>query len=253
MGGADSGAGKPDDLGGQGGTSPTGMTDGGAPRPVVSIPAGSFEMGCAPSDTQCFDGERPQHAVTLAAFEIDSAEVTQAAYQACIEGGACTAPAANFDPLHQGDYPVTRIDWTQAAAYCAFVRRRLPTEAEWEKAARGVGASIYPWGDGAPDCTLANYDACGQRAEMVASHPTGASPFGVLNMAGNVAEWVADWFDYTYYSGSPATDPKGPETGTFRVWRGGSFGSLPQDLRASFRSYAYPNVDSGNIGFRCAK
>jgi formylglycine-generating enzyme required for sulfatase activity len=150
---------------------------------------------------------------------------------------------------------VIYVDWNQASAYCAWNEKRMPTEAEWEKAARGPSAQAFPWGDGTPDCTLANSwqkGACVGDTSAVGSYPAGASPYGVMDMAGNVMEWVQDWYQPDYYSLSPYANPTGPSSRTHRVLRGRSWLNLWYYLCTAYRYYGYPNTPSNSIGFRCA-
>jgi formylglycine-generating enzyme required for sulfatase activity len=226
------------------------------PGTTVDVPATSFMMGCNTSvDTGCDADESPYHSVTLAAFAIDRTEVTQAAYQACVAAVTCTAPSANFDPTGHANFPVTNVTYGQAATYCRYAGGRLPTEAEWELAARGTDGRKFPWGNTAADCTLANVSTTGCTAdviEAVGSHPTGASPYGALDMAGNVWEWTADYYDAAYYASSPASAPTGPVSGTSRVYRGGSAGNDPSLARVSNRASTYsPTVGGSGLGFRC--
>jgi formylglycine-generating enzyme required for sulfatase activity len=222
------------------------------PADMVAVPAAQFSMGCSPMDTQCRDDEKPQHVVTLQAFQIDRTEVSQDQYTACVEAKACSAPKCDWD-CTKATYPAGCLDWSQAKAYCAWAGKRLPTEAEWEMAARGTDGRIYPWGDAPPDCTLANVAACGGQPEPVGMIPAGASPYGALDMAGNVVEMVADWFDVSYYSTSPATDPTGPAAGTKYGGRGGGYKSEPIWQRASSRDW-YNTWDATEpLGFRCAR
>jgi len=221
------------------------------PPEMVEVPAGSFLMGC--TGTGCEEDELPVHAVTLSAFEIDRTEVTQAAYQACVAGGVCTEPTCAWDPEAQPDYPVTCIPFDGARDYCAFAGKRLPTEAEWEKAARGVDGRRFPWGNGQPSCALANAFGCAGAVQPVAIHPDGASPYGALDMAGNASEVVADFYGATYYAESPGADPPGPESGANRVRRGGSYSGGGLKLSAFDRSQVAPGARVDNVGFRCAR
>jgi len=223
------------------------------PGELVEIEAGEFTMGCNDAvDDDCDDDERPMHTVSLAAFEIELTEVTQDAYAACVTDGACDPPSCAWD-CDETELPATCVDIDRAKAYCTWAGRRLPTEAEWEKAARGEDGAKYPWGNDEPDCTLVNMEGCGDAAMPVGSVPGGASPYGVLDMAGNVVEMVADWYDASYYAESPSSDPPGPATGSRYVGRGGGFLSEPVWQRASKRDL-YDLEDAGaSLGFRCAR
>ena len=209
---------------------------------LIPIPAGEFVMGCDDLDSErCGSRERGLETVDLPAFEIDRTEVTQAAYQKCVEAGACSAPAGGFEPTRACTHPVVNVSWKQASQYCAWMDRRLPTEAEWEKAARGTDQRTFPWGDEEPTCELANFAGCGRReAEEVGSHPAGASPYGLQDMAGNVREWVFDRED------GRARQPK-------RGIRGGMFTDQGMQLRAARRQWGDVSVSDIGIGFRCAR
>jgi formylglycine-generating enzyme required for sulfatase activity len=230
----------------------------------ILIPAGSFQMGCDsgnPSE-MCSSNEQPLHTVTLSAYFIDKYEVTNARYQACVDAGGCTAPG-NVDSVTRSpyygtstyaDYPVINVTWHQASAFCAWAGKRLPTEAEWEKAARGSSDTrVYPWGDSAPDCTKTNYSTCVFDTSGMGSYPSGASPYGVMDMAGNVFEWVNDWYGSSYYSMSPSVNPQGPSTGVVRVLRGGSWNDDVNVVRSAYRLYTYPFSSNLALGFRCVR
>ena len=225
---------------------------------MLLVPAGKFIMG---SNSGNLD-ERPMQEVELAAFYMDLYEVTNAAYQACVDAGTCTGPALEAlgpfltsyydDPQHR-DYPVVYVNWFQARSYCSWRGAKLPTEAQWEKAARGTDGPVYPWGPYI-DCDRANYGYCMQGTSAVGSYTEGASPYGLQDMAGNVWEWTADWYSDAYYQTSPfPSNPTGPATGIFRVLRGGSFADDDTSKRYSLRNKDLPENFNWNIGFRCAR
>ena len=241
---------------------------------LVPVPAGEFEMGSSKAeDPQASEEELPQHTVYLSDYWIDKTEVSNAQYAMCVaDSGACTKPANNssetrgsyYDDSQYADYPVVFVSWSQAAAYCEWAGRQLPTEAEWEKAARGQDGRIYPWGSSF-DGTLANYcDVNCQTAwkdshfddgyidtAPVGKYPDGASMYGVLDMAGNVYEWVADWFEP--YSQDRQINPEGPYSGLDKIIRGGSWGDDAAHIRSSIRSPINADSLRGSIGFRCAR
>lgn len=239
---------------------------------MILIPAGSFQMGCDssnPAETCDYNDELPLHTVNLSAYSIDKYEVTNARYTACVDAGGCSAPqSANSRPrapyygtIAYADYPVINVTWHQARAYCAWAGKRLPTEAEWEKAARGsTDTRMYSWGNTAPDCGKANYydnvngtGYCVGDTSRVDSYPSGASPYGVMDMAGNVSEWVNDRYSASYYNVSPETDPQGPATGNFRVMRGGSWTSYDYGVRSTIRVPYNPDSWLNVQGFRCVR
>lgn len=227
------------------------------PRPaerMVAIPAGEFTMGADDKE----DDERPSRTVFLEAFEIDIYEVTNAEFAFFVEetGYVTEAEEAGepetwrtyFTEGREG-HPVVKVTWTDADAYCRWVGKRLPTEAEWEKAARGTGGRIYPWGNDW-DPAKANSRESGYRGTLiVGSLPDGASPYGLMDMAGNVWEWTADW--YNAYPGSDMTSPYFGEQ--YRVTRGGGWFSDASYLRASNRSATAPEARNDDLGFRCAR
>jgi formylglycine-generating enzyme required for sulfatase activity len=217
------------------------------------IAGGRFTMGCNQAlDLACGADEFPTHQVTLSAFEIDRHEVTQGQYQQCVGAGMCTLPAANYDPAATPDLPARDITWDQARAYCQFAGDRLPTEAEWEKAARGNDGRIYPWGNELPECARANFLGC-VGAPWTGAGSAGESPNGEFEAAGNVWEWVADYYDPSYYASSPAQDPTGPAAGSYRVARGGSYATPADALRTSNRVSGDPSLAYDDIGVRCAR
>jgi formylglycine-generating enzyme required for sulfatase activity len=228
--------------------------------PLAFVPVGEFEMGAAPGlDPFAEQWERPVHTVTLSAFWMEIYEVSNARYALCVAAGACSPPEAftartreNYysDPQF-GDYPVVNVNHAQAQAYCAWMGGRLPTEAEWEYAARFNDGRRYPWGGGEADLGLGNFGNPDGDTQPVTSYPIGASALGALNLAGNVWEWAADWYDPEYYGESPAQNPTGPTTGTERVARGGAFATDPQFVRTTNRYARDPGRGYNNVGFRC--
>jgi formylglycine-generating enzyme required for sulfatase activity len=220
----------------------------------VLVPEGEFLMGI---EKEHVFANSPQHKVYLDAFWMDRVEVTNAMYLKCIRAGGCSDPVTDNIYYNQWNYrnhPMIYVVWDQAQEYCQWVGRRLPTEAEWEKAARGVNGNNYPWGNEPPSTRLANFDET-MILEAVPSYhyPLGASPYGAINMSGNVREWVADWFDKDYYTYSPYANPTGPETGKQRVLRGGSYVENWREIAVYVRYKHAPESAGLNRGFRCAQ
>lgn len=238
---------------------------------MVFVSAGNFTMG---SNSGHLD-EQPMHTVYLDDYWIDRTEVTQDAYAACIGDGACSAPVP-YDPTWttgdpdcnrgapwgSGDQPVNCVNWYQSDAYCTWAWKHLPTEAQWEKAARATDARTYPWGEAPPTCAYTvMYDQSGEGSGCgldhtwtVGSKPADASPYGALDMAGNVFEWVNDWYSSIYYSSSPYANPLGPASGVYRVIRGGAWNHIASSFpRAWSRDNYYPSGWYNNYGFRCAR
>ena len=236
---------------------------------MVYVPAGAFEMG---SDDGA-DDEQPVHKVTLDGYWIDRTEVTNAQYQVFVSAKGHRAPTRcdwgepTYEDGNKSDHPVVCVSWDDASAYCEWAGGRLPTEAEWEKAARGTDGRVYPWGNEF-DCAKGNFDDettldeyvvpggvdCDgyERTAPVGSYAAGASPYGALDMAGNVWEWVGDW--YGAYPGADQENPTGPATGEYRVLRGGSWSdNYPYALRGADRNVWRPGDTSYYLGFRCAR
>lgn len=226
--------------------------------PMVEIPAGEFVMGF--DGTQALEDERPAHRVWVDAYAIDQFEVTTALYAAFLAAQPRPAPWLweTVNLRQHSDRPVIGVDWADAEAYCRWKGKRLPTEAEWEKAARGTDARLYPWGAQVPNEKLANF-ALGARFSYsqvlmpVQSYEAGKSPYGLYQTAGNVWEWVSDWYSASYYEHSPGNNPIGPERGQFKVLRGGSWSDLPKYLLTYGRFKLWPETRNSYTGFRCAK
>lgn len=225
-------------------------------------------MGSLEDDPDAATDEQPQHEVTLASFWMDETEVTTEQYKQCVAAGGCDAPYTRtaYDNPAYGARPMTYLSWEQSGAYCAWIasesgwEARLPTEAEWEKAASwdplAESKRLYPWGDEFNQ----EWVALGATTSKVGSYPAGASAYGILDLSGNVREWVSDWYTQDGYGAVPCSNPTGPEAGTYKVMRGGSYGSVANyqhQLRTMDRAFGYPEstaarpAKSAELGFRC--
>lgn len=229
-------------------------------EPMALVPAGAFTMGSEQGEPD----ERPVHQVFLEAYYMDVYEVTIGRYAKFLSATGMAPPRAwkEMNQPQNQQRPMVMVDWADAARYCRWAGKRLPTEAEWEKAARGTDARTYPWGNGSPTALHANfgkdawevYESLGYEGLMpVGILPDGQSPYGIHDLAGNVMEWVSDWDDENYYKTSPARDPRGPLTGDKKVLRGGAWSFGSAYLRAAKRGNYKPSDRFDNIGFRCAK
>ncbi len=226
---------------------------------MLCVPAGDFLMGS--DSSEAWENESPVHNVYLDAFWIDKTEVTNAMYARCVAAGVCREPYqfssktrdSYFNHSDYANYPVIFIDMNDAQDYCNWVGGRLPTEAEWEKAARGTDGRTYPWGNSNLDRNHTNYNENEGDTTAVGSYPSGASPYGALDMLGNVWEWTSDWLSDDYYSLSPRSNPAGPASGEYIVWRGGSFGSVARVVRVSNRYGGSINYRKDSLGFRCVR
>jgi formylglycine-generating enzyme required for sulfatase activity len=224
---------------------------------MVYVPAGEFSMGSDSGDSN----EKPVHTVYLDSFWIDQTEVTNKMYSLCVAAGVCQSPKAPnsysrtsyYGNPEFENYPIVYVDWDMANTYCTWAGRRIPTEAEWEKAARGTTSNRFPWGD-EMNCDRANGMNCKGDTTQVGQYEIGKSPYGVLDMAGNVMEWVADWYSITYYYASSSREnPLGPTSGNYHVLRGGSWKSNENSNRSTYRFGFTPDATNYYlIGFRCA-
>lgn len=233
---------------------------------MVYIPAGEFQMGCDPNNNAGFPcgADELLHLLYLDAYWVDQTHVTNAMYAQCVAEGACEPPIAAssqtrssyYNDPEYADFPVVYVSWDKAVAYCAWAGRRLPTEAEWEKAGRGESDTrAYPWGNELPTCDVANFKSgglCVGDTSPAGGYPGGASPYGVLDMAGNVWDWVSDFYDENYYMTSPKINPLGPQTGMNKVIRGACWVNNPNQLRVANRFYAAGFLNYDDISFRCA-
>lgn len=241
---------------------------------MVQVPAGWFLMGSNKRvDRNAYPPEFPQRRVYLDAFEIDKYEVAALQYLRFV---LATDRPPLLDWKYDGgnfqesmaDHPVMHVSWHDAEAYCQWAGKRLPTEAEWEKAARGEDGRIYPWGNQMAGLTRANYGRTGlsgpvrDRPERlllyppiipVDKYPNSVSPYGVHQLSGNVAEWVADWYDPRSYATAPERNPKGPDHGTHKAFRGGGWMDSTPSVRAAQRNGADPAMKRNWLGFRCAR
>jgi len=242
--------------------------------PLIFIPAGEFQMGIPAAqgdylagiceekcDVDDFTFSQPARQVRLEAYLIYETEVTNAQYAACVQQGGCPPPAATtsnqrssyYDNPAFANYPVVHVNWFAANTYCRWAGGRLPTEAEWEKAARGTDGRLFPWGNNPPTMQLANNNMVIADTTPVDAFTGGASPYGVLNMTGNVWEWTADWYEADYYSYAPAENPQGPPSSSInqRVGRGGSWGWNHGFSSAVYRDWWEPDKHGSGVGFRC--
>ena len=231
---------------------------------MLLVPQGDFLMGSSAEDAEADSDEQPQHLVFVDAFWIDKTEVTNAQYRHCVEQGGCSPSIEKRSLFVDDQHPVVGVSWAQSQAYCRWAGGRLPTEAEWEKAARGVDGRVFPWGNEF-DSSRLNYcdsncvadwrdfdgDDGYQYTAPAHAYPQGASPYGVLNMSGNVWEWTADWYAPDAYEKAVYRNPVGPATGQQRVIRGGSWLYSGRNLRVSRRQKELPTYQYENIGFRC--
>jgi len=231
------------------------------PVPMITIPAGAFLMGNPEGEGRA--DEWPQRSVFLDAFEIDQVEVTNERYMQFVKATGHRTPPNPYGtgPLRSitgiEHLPVVQMTWYDAKAYCGWAKKRLPTEAEWEKAARGTDGRLYPWGNDPPTAKRANFDREWEEEKTlhpVGSLPSGDSPYGVKDMAGNAREWVADWYDAEYYAQAPARNPQGPDKkGVVRSIRGGSWHSPASDLTTAARGRGGFALQTHGTGFRCAR
>ncbi len=223
--------------------------------PMVLVPAGEFIMGSEKGD----EDEAPAHRVSLNAYYIDKFEVTNGRFAKYVEAIQSEPPWGFTDketPVIHAERPVRWVNWMDAMGYCLWLGKRLPTEAEWEKAARGTDERTYPWGNDPPTSVHAVYglkEGGAESVSVIGNHHMGQSPYGVQDLAGNLYEWVMDWYADNFYTNSPAINPRGPGEGTAKVQRGGSYINTPYRLRSSFRTKGDPTEQDPNVGFRCAQ
>jgi formylglycine-generating enzyme len=233
--------------------------------PMILVPAGPFPMGVPKGDRDGGRDEYPRHEVVLDNYYIDKYEVTHGRYAEFVKATGHRTPqnpkypkrTVWHDPLSASlaDRPVINVDWHDAETYCRWAGKRLPTEAEWEKAARGTDDRRFPWGNVEPTHKHLNFNQQwqGEKTLMpVGSYEAGKSPFGAYDMAGNVWEWVADWYDSLYYEKSPAANPKGPDTGTYKVLRSSGWSVETPLVRLFTRVKSDPTNRNDSTGFRCA-
>lgn len=239
------------------------------PPGMALIPATKYLMGCDPEHNNgysCPSDELPQHEVSLSAFAIDIYEVTNAQYAECVASDGCSFPVATasqaredyFSNAEYANFPMINVNWEEAQSFCRWAGKRLPTEAEWELAARGSTPKTFSWGDEAPDCTKANiYDnasmsACVGDTTAVGSYPEAVSEFGLMDMTGNVWEWVADSYVEGFYGVSPSENPLAQEASQVHVVRGGGWASNWLAVRITSRGYDLSVYSGLDLGFRCA-
>jgi formylglycine-generating enzyme required for sulfatase activity len=220
----------------------------------VNVPAGEFQMGDNYNDNTINDYEKPVHAVYLDQYYVSKYEITFAQYDLFCDDTARIKPGDNG--WGRENRPVIQVTWNDAIDFCEWLSKKtgknikLLTEAQWEKAARGTDQRRYPWGNAVPDCSLVNFSGCENKTREVGSHPSGVSPYGIHDMAGNVKEWCRDRFNSGYYSVSPYENPTGPDTGDYRVHRGGAWNNLVSRLRSAARFWSSLDTKNNEIGFR---
>ena len=222
--------------------------------PMLLVPAGDFTMGSDEGD----DDEQPIHRVFLDNFYMDTFEVTNgrfAKFVAAIQSEPPWGFADQETPVVQAERPVRWVNWMEATGYCLWAGKRLPTEAEWEKAARGTDGRTYPWGNDPPTAAHAVFGLTegAETVSPIGNRDKGSSPYGVHDLAGNLYEWVTDWYDEEFYTTNPPRNPRGPVEGTTKVQRGGSYINNPYRLRSSFRTKGDPTEHDPHVGFRCAQ
>ena len=222
--------------------------------PMVLVPAGAFTMGSEEGD----DDEQPVHHVFLDSFYLDTFEVTNgrfAKFVAAIQSEPPWGFADQETPVVDADRPVRWVNWMDAIGYCLWAGKRLPTEAEWEKAARGTDGRVYPWGNDPPTPAQAVFGLKegDETVSPVGTRAPGQSPYGIHDLAGNLYEWTTDWYDDGFYTTTPPSNPRGPAAGTAKVQRGGSYINAPYRLRSTFRTKGDPTEHDPHVGFRCAQ
>jgi sulfatase modifying factor 1 len=222
--------------------------------PMVLVPAGEFTMGSDEGD----DDEQPLHRVVLDSFYLDTFEVTNgrfAKFVAAIQSEPPWGFADQETPVVHAEQPVRWVNWMDAMGYCLWAGKRLPTEAEWEKAARGTDGRVYPWGNAPPTAAHAVFGLTegAETVSPIGNRDQGSSPYGVHDLAGNLYEWVTDWYDDAFYTTIPTRNPRGPSEGTAKVQRGGSYINSPYRLRSAFRTKGDPTEHDPHVGFRCAQ
>jgi formylglycine-generating enzyme required for sulfatase activity len=226
--------------------------------PMVLVPAGEFAMGSDKGD----DDESPVHRVYVNAFYIDKFEVTNGRFAKFVDAIQSEPPWGFADkdtPVTHADRPVRWVNWMDALGYCLWAGKRLPTEAEWEKAARGIDGRMYPWGNDPPTPVHAVYglkEGGSETVSVIGDRDKGQSPYGVHDLAGNLYEWVMDWYAEDFYAthgNGQVANPRGPSEGTAKVQRGGSYINHPYRLRSSFRTKGDPTEQDPNVGFRCVQ
>ena len=236
------------------------LTDG-----MVFVPGGTFEIGCVrANDENCLPGESPRHKVELDAYYIDQSEVTVEQFRKCVDAKACDISEVktgigecNWDKWNRNDHPINCVDWEQSRTFCEWKKKRLPTEAEWERAASGGEERFFPWKGRSAHClfsVMLNVSwGCGKgRTWPVCSKPKGNTDAGLCDMAGNVSEWTQDFFSETFYVNSPRKDPMNGRDSGYRTHRGGSWTDTGELLRVSSRQRSKPKSRLHSVGFRCA-